>query len=129
MLGIDGYEPAFFEDAAAFRAAHGAFLRTLAGQVLWTGWGTWSAACDEWFTDGPLLLLVGDRQVELAAFQLGFTLTRDRIVRSAPIRWYADDGEDDGLRLCWKERSPLETWATRERGCGFEGRPQSTSRP
>ena len=106
MIGIDGYEPVYFEDAAAFRAAHGAFLRTLDGQVLRSGWGIWSAARDEWFADGPLLLLVGDRQVELSAFQLGFAVTCDQIARSAPLRWYVGDGEDDGLGLYWREQSP-----------------------
>jgi hypothetical protein len=107
MLGINGYSPMVFEDIDAFRATHGGDLKSLVGQQIQTTWAMWSRVDDEWFSDGPVILMVNNRQLELAAFQFGFAITTDAIDRSKPIRWYLGEEEaDDGLGLYWRENAP-----------------------
>ena len=107
MLGIEDYHPTYFHDAAAFAAAEGPMLRSLIGQVIRNAWSMWSAAGDEWFPDGPVILRVGEhKQVELSAYQLGFGITWRAIDRSKPLRWYVEPGEEDGFQLYWKAQAP-----------------------
>jgi hypothetical protein len=111
MLGIDNYSPAFHENIEAFIAAHGCNLRSLIGQKIEKTWAMWSRVDDAWFSDGPVILLVNRRQIELAAFQFGFALTFDAIDRGKPLRWCVEvDEAADGLGLFWKEHAshPLE---------------------
>lgn len=106
MLGIGNYNPTFWKDMTAFRLAEGPRLHALVGEPIRNTWAMWCDAIDEWFCDGPVILQIGSDQLELAAFELGFAATWNIIDRSKPLRWYADKGEDDSLRLCWKEQSP-----------------------
>jgi len=107
VLGISGYSPVFFEDIEAFRATHEGDLKSLIGQRIQTTWAMWSRVDDEWFSDGPVILMVNNRQLELAAFQFGFAITNDAIDRGKPIRWYLGEEEaDDGFGLHWRENAP-----------------------
>ncbi len=103
MLGITNYEPRFLESTADVLELHGSRLRALIGQRFRETRVVWRLDTDRWFPNCPVVLSVGDHQLEVCAWKLSeFAISWSLIALSHPLDWY---GAGDEIPLQWKKNA------------------------
>ena len=102
FLGVADWRPQLFVRAADVGAALGDELRALRGQRLEAVWVMWDREGDEWWSDGPVILQIGGRQVEVSVFKSNeLYVSLDAIDRDAGLFWAED------MELVWRD-SPFD---------------------
>lgn len=98
FLGIPGYRPGRYRAANQLVSSLGDELRGFVGETLENIWLMWEANEDEWFADGPVILGIGGRQIEVCAFRNDTLLVSlDAIDRSEPLDWCGARESGDAL--------------------------------
>jgi hypothetical protein len=78
-------------DASAVAARHRDQLRRLRGQRIEATWLVWILDLDEWFADLPVVLRIGEQQLEVCARRLDeLSITWDTIDVQVPPRAWVD---------------------------------------
>jgi hypothetical protein len=99
FLGVAGYSPAHIETLGDLPDDDRRQLRALRGQRLIRSWAMWDADEDAWFPDGPVILELEDRRLELAAFKLHICLSWSTIDVQQDVIWC----EGSTFQLGWRE--------------------------
>lgn len=91
---ISDYAPKFFDKTEEFLRAHRSLLRNLIGKTITDSYIIWDLDLDKWFSDGPIVLVIGNTQVELKASQTDmYSLTTNSIDLNQPLdKDYVGDG-------------------------------------
>jgi hypothetical protein len=110
FLGIQDYAPSQYQSAEQLESELGAELHNLIGMPLESVWLMWDAIDDEWFADGPVILGLGGRQLEVCAYRFEtLFVSLDAIDRSKPLDWYAGaDSDGAPFDLRWVENPPID---------------------
>ncbi|WP_338753619.1 hypothetical protein [Bacillus sp. FJAT-52991] len=97
MLGINGYQPKFYEDASSILHDFKYDIRELKGQKIKEIWVAWDQMSDEWFADCPVIIRFEESQIELCAYQIGkFAITFHQVDVCQQLDWYGTE-----LKLMW----------------------------
>ena len=102
MLAIPNYEPTFFDKADTFFQVFGDELSKIIGCTLEDYWLMWDKKDDVWFSDGPVILKIANRQFEFTAFDEEFSLTLNEIDLNQDLEWY---GTEENNLLVWNSKS------------------------
>ncbi|MDJ0953667.1 MAG: hypothetical protein QNJ81_08305 [Acidimicrobiia bacterium] len=98
MLGIDGYEPEWFDSGVALMDRHADRLALLKGRTLTSHWVVRDLGEGDWFEDTPVVLAFGDQRLEIACWQLDqMAVSWGEIDLSQSLDWY-----DTDLHLEWQ---------------------------
>ena len=99
MLGIKGYEPTFFSDKNEFMREHGEGLRRLKGSQLEAIITVHHVKDGEFWSDCPVILVIGGKQVEFCSFKDCVSVTWDEIDVNEGLDWYGSQN----LQLEWQK--------------------------
>jgi hypothetical protein len=95
VLGIRGYRPKPISSVRQLRELHGKRLHALVGERIQRVWLTWDRNDDSWLADNPVVLQIGDQQLELCWWKFDeLFLTWNEIDLAAPLNWYGDSAFD-----------------------------------
>ncbi len=95
---IPDFTPVFFETKEQLLLRHGERLRSLCGQTIRAISVMDSDDDEDWWNEGPLVISLDGMQMELFAWEVGFSLTFDAIdLGRSPWRWV-----DDGATFEWR---------------------------
>ncbi|AXI00933.1 hypothetical protein DV702_15180 [Sporosarcina sp. PTS2304] len=102
MLGIKDYNPKFYTDKNEFIKEHGATLKSLIGSNLREVWTVHEASDGEFWADCPVILLIGEKQLEFCSFKDDeIAVTWDEIDLKETVDWYGDQE----LNLEWRKNA------------------------
>ena len=99
MFGIKEYEPIFFSDTYEFMKEHGEGLRRLKGSQLEAIITVHHAKDGEFWSDCPVILVIGGKQLEFCSFKDCVSVTWDEIDVNEGLDWYGSQN----LQLGWQE--------------------------
>ena len=91
------------DSVEAVRAEHGELLYSLVGKRIEATWVAWDKAEDEWFSEEPVILLIGQTNLEVVFGYLDrLALSVDTIDLEATPDWWCDWGETE-FELEWRQ--------------------------
>lgn len=98
MLGIAGYQPDWFDASDELMKHHGDRLASLIGLPLTSHYAVQDRQRGDWFEDGPIALVFGDEQLEIACWKMSeVAVSWGQIDVTESIDWYGTD-----LDLRWQ---------------------------
>ncbi|TYS48523.1 hypothetical protein [Bacillus infantis] len=101
MLGIKNYKPVFYGDSLEFINNHGNRLRSMVNKNLCEMWTVHEVSSGEFWSDCPVVLLIGGQQLEFCSFKDQIAVSWNAIDLNESIIWY---GSRD-LRLEWRKNA------------------------
>ena len=102
MLGIENYALNYLHNCEEVLQFHKPIFKALIGKSIDAYFVQWELNRNEWNEDGPIIILIEGKQYEFTAYQLDYSLTRDKIKRTDKLDWY---GSGDEMPLKWKKNA------------------------
>ncbi|MFD1778498.1 hypothetical protein ACFSFW_07440 [Fredinandcohnia salidurans] len=99
MFGIKNYEPIFYSNYNEFIKEHGEGLRRLKGSPLEAIITVHNANDGEFWSDCPVILVIGGIQLEFCTFKDCVSVTWDEIDMNERLDWYGSQN----LQLEWQK--------------------------
>ncbi len=93
MLGINKYELNCFSKIVDIEEIYGQIFNALIGQSIHSYFVQWNQNENNWNEDGPIILLINEKQYEFTAYQLEYSLTIDKINLTNKLDWYGGGNE------------------------------------
>jgi len=104
MLGIKNYNPKFYTEPPHIIRDYKVRLDKLKGKKIEEIWVVWNQDDDEWFNNLPVIIKIGDCQLELCAFKTDeFAVSFDEINMSNEIDYFGT-----GIVLKWEKNKLIE---------------------